>query len=314
MSFLAALAPRLASLAAQPAVLAAGVATGVAVGAVGVGTGAIPVTDPGPRLVALYECPDAGRVVKSLQSSQSVLVTARTADGQWLEIYLGEAGAERGWARASSLQLKAAPDSLPVDDCTPSATGEPTFASTLGPPSGPSSLEPSASALPASIPASVAPSATATSAPSASLAPTKTPKPTPTPGPTPTPFFGPFLSDLVISDPPADAGTGRYYIWPTGCSLNFHVGFELNATDPDGMETVYLWVKPVGVSAVSYFAQYEGSSSDNNGQYYAEFQSDIGWGDGIVQYWFVGEDSLGNQSPPLYGGSDQIVELKYCAD
>jgi len=307
VSFLAALAPRLASLAAQPAVIAAGVATGVAVGAVGVGTGAIPVTDPGPRLVALYECPDAARVVRSLQSNQSVLVTARSADGQWLQIYIGEAGATSGWARAASLQLKAAPDSLPVADCTVSVPVAPTFAETLGAPS----VLPSGTPAPS---ATATPSTEPTVAASATPAPTKTPKPSPTAGPTPTPYFGPFLSELVISDPPPDSGTGRYYIWPTGCSLNFHVGMELKATDPDGMATVTLWVKPEGGTAVSSAALYDGSSPDHNGQYYAEFQSDGTWGPGIVQYWFVGEDTLGNQSPPLYGGSDQIVELKYCAD
>jgi hypothetical protein len=111
--------PRLASAVLQPQVLAAGLVTGVGVGAVGVGTGAIPVTDVGPRITFVYECPDSNRVVERLTEGQSVLVTARTSNGAWLQVYVGTPDAERGWTKASSLQLPSPADALPVADCVP---------------------------------------------------------------------------------------------------------------------------------------------------------------------------------------------------
>ena len=111
--------PRLASAVLQPPALAAGLATGILGGAVGVGTGVIPVTDAGPRLIAISECPDSNNVVTRLASDQKVLVTARTATGAWLQLYLGEPGAERGWTRATSLELASSADALPVADCVP---------------------------------------------------------------------------------------------------------------------------------------------------------------------------------------------------
>ena len=114
--------PRLASAVLQPPALAAGLVTGVLGGAVGVGTGAIPVTDAGPRLTAVYECPDSNRIVTRLAPEQQVLVTARTANGAWLQLYLGEPDAERGWATATALRLPSSADSLPIADCTPSSS------------------------------------------------------------------------------------------------------------------------------------------------------------------------------------------------
>src|SRR6185369_11475018 len=226
---LAGILPRLASIASQPAVLAAGVATGVAVGAVGVGTGAIPVTDPAPRNAPLYECPGSTHVVTSITPNQNVLVTARSTDGQWLQIYVGEPGAERGWAPASALQLKAAPDSLPVADCTPDATPEP---SPTGP--EPSSVGPTDSApVPSAVPATVAPSAAGTAPP----APTPSKPPTPTHAATPGPTGpGPFLSQLEIVTPSKDAATGTYIFYATGCTGKVtHATISVVATDPDGI-------------------------------------------------------------------------------
>ena len=114
--------PRLASAVLQPPALAAGLATGILGAAAGVGSGVIPVTDAGPRLTAIYECPDSNRVVTRLAADQKVLVTARTSNGAWLQLYLGEPDAERGWTRATSLQLPSTADALPVADCVPSSS------------------------------------------------------------------------------------------------------------------------------------------------------------------------------------------------
>jgi hypothetical protein len=305
VSLLAALAPKLASLAVQPAVLAAGVATGVAVGAVGVGTGAIPVTDPGPRLTALYECPDAARVVTNLQPSQNVLVTARTADGQWLEIYIGQAGAESGWARASSLQLKAAPDSLPIADCTPAATPEFTASSpTFVPSLGPSVTD---------VPATVVPSIGSSPTP----APTKTPKPTRTPRPTPTAPTGPKLSAFtlnpypgywyIVEDPP---GSGLYPMFQVGCTIgNWTVGFYIEAQDPDGIASVTLSYQPPGVSAPLE----ETMGEEGPGEYYREIVSEDAWSLGEIDYSITAIDGVGD-STTFNGPSNYRIISTNCDD
>ena len=289
---LAGFLPRLASLVSQPAVLAAGVATGVAVGAVGVGTGAIPVTDPGPRLVALFECPDSGRVVKSLPSNQSVLVTARSADGAWLEIYIGEPGAERGWARATSLQLKAAPDSLPVADCTPEAT--------LPPPTGLASpVTPTSASLP---PSSAVPSAASTvvpftappATPSPTPGPTKTPKPTKTPTPTAVPLTGPVISHLSIYDGQHDGdGVWRVYY---GCSdASSYFGWTVDAADSDGPVSVrQYWEYTNAPESLSQSMTME----DSYGELWdGGFTVQSDWPAGPIHVWFQGRDALDNLGP-----------------
>lgn len=310
MSMFSGALPQLASLLAQPAVLAAGVATGVAVGAVGVGTGAIPVTDAGPRNVALYECPDSARVVTSVAPNQSVLVTARSADGQWLEIYVGLATVESGWARAGSLQLKAAPESLPVEDCTPQVveTSVPTGLESPG-------IVPSAGAsetpiVPTAGPATLPPGAT----PSPTPVPTNTPGPTPTKVPTPpppTPPTGPQLSNLIVVYPETkDSVTGHYVLYrPTGgCPAIAAATIQVTATDPDGIASVTLWTKPLGGTAQSIDMPYHDLDL---GVYEQSFYTADDWGFGIVDYWVEAEDKVGDISI-LHYGSNSIIELVNC--
>jgi hypothetical protein len=304
--------PQLASLFAQPAVLAAGVATGVAVGAVGVGTGAIPVSDPKPHNAPLYECPGSDRIVTSIAPNQNVLVTARTADGQWLQIYIGEGTADRGWAPASALQLKAAPDSLPVADCTPEATVEP-VPTTLEPPS----LAPSASAeLPSAVP-SVGPTPTPTRTPS----PTKTPKPTPTPTLAPTPPTGPTLSAFTLNPYPGywyivedPSGSGIYPIYQIGCTAgNWTVGFYIEAQDPDGIASMTLYYQPTGVA--SPFQESMGEEGPN--EYYVEVVSNNEppgeWFFGEVEYWITAVDGVGD-STTFHGPSNARLVYTVCND
>jgi len=312
MSMLAGLLPKLASLAVQPVVLAAGVATGVTVGAIGVGTGAIPVTDSPPYNAVLYECPGSGRIVTSIAPNQNVLVTARSADGQWLQIYVGSAGAERGWAPASSLQLRAAPESLPVEDCTPESTPPPasvapTGAPTAAPLSAPPSVEPSAlpSAAPSLVPTSVPPSASPTPEPSATEVATATPSPTP--GPT---SPGPYFSDFTIYDPPKDPSTGNYLMYPPGCTGYFtHAGMTVVVTDPDGVGAVFLYYQPSGAGSWSSVEmQWEGGNL-----YDAQISSDGTWGDGPVSYYITAWDS-NEEYATMYGDADHAIVLEYCAD
>jgi hypothetical protein len=311
MTVLAGVLPRLASLALQPAVLAAGVATGVAVGTVGVGTGAIQVTDPGPRLTALFECPDSGHVVKNLPSDQNVLVTARTADGTWLEIYIGEAGVERGWARASSLKLKAAPDSLPIASCTPSATPEPATAPPTTTPSGSGPVV-SSTGLPTGAPAT-APPVTPSPIPTASktAVPTSPPTSAPTAEPTPTATAPTaYLTDAQIHDVPKDVPTNTYIIYPPGCTGYYTLApFTVRAFDPDGIATVYLYFQaPNDNTTRSVLMDSEGGDL-----YYGAFGSDGTFGEGIFNYYFTSTDTLGH-TRTLFESNQQLVALQYCAD
>lgn len=312
MSMLAAIVPKLASLAVQPAVLAAGVATGVAVGAVGVGTGAIPVTDPKPHNAPLYECPDSSRVVTSIAPNQNVLVTARSADGQWLQIYVGAAGTESGWAPASALQLKAAPDSLPIADCTPEPTPNDTALPTsLEPPSE----QPSESAVvPSEAPQTLPPEVTPTPVPT----PTTAPTPTKTPKPTPTAPTGPKLSaftlnpypreDLVVEDPP---GSGQYPMYAIGCSDGYWtVGIYIEAQDPDGIASVTLYYQPEGVSTPIE----EPMGEEGPGEYYREIVTDYEhWDTGTIDYWITAIDGVGD-STTFHGPSNKTLVFAYCND
>src|SRR5690349_8720581 len=105
------------SLLAQPALLAmgAGVLAGAVTGTALVVTGILPGR-PASTLT-LVSCYDNGRPIGQITAGQSMLVTARSADGTWLEVYLGVPGADRGWAPRSALRFDAALETLPVATC-----------------------------------------------------------------------------------------------------------------------------------------------------------------------------------------------------
>jgi hypothetical protein len=291
--------PRLATALLQPTVLVAGVATGVTLGTVGVATGAIPVKDPGPRLTSLYECPGSGRVVTNLAPDQRVLVTARSADGAWLQIYVGEPGVERGWAQASRLDLKAAPDSLPIAECTPSATPEPLTA----PPSIAPSATTTASATSTpfggqtNAPHTAPPIGTPSPSPTKTSTPTSapTPSPTKTPAPTPTPLTGPVLSGLSVYTGD-HGGDGIWRIYPTTCPYGYswNFGMTVDAADPDGIKSVTMYYKLTGGSAQSVPMTQEGVDDT---LWDGGLMSTDTWPAGPMTIWFQGKDNLDHLGP-----------------
>ncbi|HET7182716.1 MAG TPA: hypothetical protein VFI15_10830, partial [Candidatus Limnocylindrales bacterium] len=107
----------LSGLLTQPATLAigTGLLAGVVTGGAVVATGAL--SSPPPQELALVSCPETGTVVAKVQSGAQMLVTAKSADGGWLEVYIGEPGVDRGWAPTSALRFTASADALPVDSC-----------------------------------------------------------------------------------------------------------------------------------------------------------------------------------------------------
>jgi len=301
--------PKLAAALLQPPALAAGLVTGIVSGAVGVGTGAIPVTDPGPRLNTLYECPGSGRVVANLAPDQKVLVTARSADGAWLQIYVGEPGVERGWASAAKLHLAAAPDSLPIADCTP----EPTPETSLELPSALPSPEATvvATVVPTAVPVTLPPGAT----PSPTPKPTATPKPTKTPTPTPTPFVGPTVSHLEINyaDP---QGGGVWYIYHGGLSCDpGQVTFSLVAIDPNASDgqvaSAKLWYTPTGHAELSIDMYVEDAPTH---VWQADVYPDMPdlWSYGPIMFRAQATDSDGHKSAVIYPTSEFQLELHTC--
>src|SRR6266567_7255679 len=94
--------------------LLSGVVGGTAVVAAGVFTS--PPAGP-PPMAGLVPCPGAAVVLDQVPQGQTLLVTGRSADGSWLEVYLAEPGLDRAWTRADGVDLEAPADQLPVVGC-----------------------------------------------------------------------------------------------------------------------------------------------------------------------------------------------------
>jgi hypothetical protein len=178
MSFLSGLATQPATLALGAGLLA-GVVTGTAVVATGV------LSSPPPEQLALVSCPGTDDVVARVTSGQSMLVTARSGDGAWLRLYIGEPGLDSAWAPASALRVGDPVDGLPVAGCEVAV--------------GPSS-EPTPA-----VTAVVLPTPTPSPLPSGVTPPPPTPTPIPTPTPKPTPTKS--LPPGVTAAPPTPTPT-----------------------------------------------------------------------------------------------------------
>ena len=292
----------LASLMAQPVLTAigAGLIAGAMTGTTLVVTGILP-DRPDPEL-SLLSCYHDGRAIARAGSGVSMLVTARSPDGAWLEVYIGVSGAERGWAPAAALKLGASTDSLPVGECV----GNIPFAS-LGPPPTPGpTAEPSAA-----IPSAVATAVPATGVPSAVVAPTVTPRPTPrptrtpkvtplpppptippTPVPTPVPTadtFAPSVSAPFITSPGAYVN-GSYYVGHNPCSPP-SATIRVTASDPSGLNYVRLYYLPPGGTFTFGTMTFIG-----NNTFEYVITPPNAWPQGEIGLWAQAQDGLGNTS------------------
>ena len=94
------------------AVLGAGLLSGAVAGSALVATGTVEFggSASGPASAGaglqLVPCPDQGPVLGSIPRDQKVLVTARSADGAWLQLYWPAPGIERAWTKAGPLSLE----------------------------------------------------------------------------------------------------------------------------------------------------------------------------------------------------------------
>src|SRR5437867_9021507 len=92
---------RIGSLLAQRGTQAivAGLVVGIGGGSALVVTGLSPFGKGQiPANLALLACPGSGGVLANVPTGASLLVTGRSSDGHWLEVYLGEPGVDRAWA------------------------------------------------------------------------------------------------------------------------------------------------------------------------------------------------------------------------
>lgn len=316
----------LTSMFTQPAfqAVATGLLTGVVVGSTMIASGILPLEPQreDPKFVALLACPGVGPELARVPAGQQLLITARSEDGAWLEVYLGEPGVDFAWAPAPALRAASTLDALPVSQCDTSQT----FLPTLGPP------DPT-DAPPTGVPATVVPTpgptlatgTTATPTPpptptpkitaSPKPKPTKTATPTPTPvPPTPTPFIDQTAPSLTGLTPDREAcevfGEQKYCIYrpSASCSTATTVTISVTATDSgSGVKAVTLFYRPLGGSVTSVNLTLGGSNVWNG--VIAALDS---WNDGEVEYWVTAEDNAFNFTNPTYPAANKELYVGMC--
>ena len=310
----------LSSLLGTPTVqaLGAGLLTGALAGGALVVAGAIPPAEaPTAGTVALLACPGEGPALATISDGERLLVTARSADGKWLEVYIGQPGIDRAWADAAALTLDASGDGLPVADCAgpepaplpsppPAPTLQPTEAPTAEPTLGPSpTATPSATATQAATATATAHvTATATPKPTktASPTPTKTPTPpppTPTPTPTPTPAPTPDNADPTVQN----LHNSNQCIDPSPGSQST---IQVRAIDNVAVSGVKITIIPEhGTGLITNMTMTAGAPKDGIWSYVLTGSAAFSrsWGEGYVDYNVKATDTNGNVSIAI--GSDR---------
>lgn len=298
----------LTSMFAQPAfqAVAAGLLTGAVIGSTMVASGILPLEPQreDPKFVALLACPGGGPELARVPAGQQLLITARSEDGAWLEVYIGEPGVEFAWAPAPAFRAASALDALPVSACDTSQT----FLPTLGPP------EPTVT--PTGVPATVLPTLAPTLGPGATASPTPRPTPTPkvtqTPNPTPTkkpptapptlpPTAPPITAPPDTTDPVLSGLTAN----PTCVGPDIAASrISVQATDNVAVLSVSLGISPPGASAF-VVSMTHGSG---NTWFYDVFNNGA-WGEGHINYTVTAQDFGGNTSDPA--SSDPFSSNNY---
>lgn len=236
--------------------LVAGGLSGVLAMSAAIATGVMPVGagSGGPSTLALVGCPGSGSVVAVARPGDQMLVTAKSADGSWLRVYVPGPAAREGWAPAGSLELLGDGSSLPVAACGQVAAA--TSGPGASPTAVPATISPTVAATASAGPAA-SPTTKATPKPTAAPTPTTdgvpppttgpTAKPPPTLAPTATPNVGPVFTSGPTSSAPttyADpSGDGDCWGLPRRITITVKVG------DPDGVSGVQLFVKKPDATA-----------------------------------------------------------------
>jgi hypothetical protein len=311
--------------------IAAGLLSGAVAGTTLVATGVVPVGGTAAAsTIELLACPGSGPVLANVANGQSLLVTGRSFDGAWLEVYIGEPGIERGWAPTTALRVDASAADLPVGACvgpTPAPLRSPAPIATVV--IATASPEPAPSAPPSGVPpasASPAPSASPSPTPRITVKPTGTPKPTPTPTaspsptPSPTPFIDvtpPSLSALIVTSP-AQGGNGKYAVFGPGCPFGpYSATIRVTATDPDDeVSAITLSYWPGGSGVLTVQMTRIGATNNWQGTINAQDSWTAGEPpgppDGTINYWVQAVDSHSNTSAILNHSNSYILYKEIC--
>ena len=255
---------------------------------------------------ALYGCPDAGAPVIEITDGERVLVTGRTDDGQWYEVYYGAPAQERLWAPADAFELDGTAEELPLAECAGGASHEEaprqtlTAIASLDPTASPTSAEPSATASP--TPPGPTPTPTGTIPPA-----TATPTPAPTPSPTPVPDTSPPAIGQLATD--SDV---FFHPDPSGCDTDVRITVQVS--DPSGVQSVLLWYFPPGGN--EYLAQAMAKVGGTSSTYATTLVAQSSWEQPVafldVPYYVAASDSVGNAGRHPPAGSEAIVRLAFC--
>ncbi len=264
-----------------------GTGTLLATGAVHVGGGnAAPAAAPvGLQVVA---CPDAGPVIGSIPRGEKVLVTGRSADGTWLQVFYPGPAFDRAWTKAGPLQLEADANTLPVASCEAPATPTPRptpAASTAVVESPAVSPSPEPSPSPA---VSQAPSPSPS--PAASPSPSASPIPSPSPTPKPTPNAPPVIAALTASTTTLSFDQGAYC--PTAPKT---VTFTVKASDAGGIATATLYWKKPGAASYTPAPMSLASGSAQKGTWTATLDTTANGitSEGTLAYYAIALDASG---------------------
>jgi hypothetical protein len=323
------------SLVAQRGVqaIAAGVLSGAVAGGALVATGIVPVggTVAPPATIALRACPDAGAKLTDAADGDTLLVTARSADGLWLQVYVGQPGLDRGWLPATALTLDSSGDGLPVAACAaptpaplpspqtsveptaevstaptpePSATPTVTATVTLGPSTGPTPK--------ATVSKTPTPTASHTPTPTASHTPTPTASPTVAPPTAPPDLTPPSITNVTITGAYYD-GSGNYYIDNAGNACGTPSSALIRATVTDtggsglaGFTVTLHWVDPNGGGHANQM-----SYNLVTHLYGYTINNQVAWAaDTVIQYWITASDNAGNPATTTSPPTNQLWLFK----
>ena len=270
-----------------PVLIAGGLSGIVAMGAL-IALNVIPVHSGGsgasPRGLVLVACPGSGPVLAVVDPGEKLLVTGRSSDGSWLQVYLPGPALPYAWAPANELQPSSDTSGLPVTGCEIAAAS-------------PTATPIEATATPIEVPSSEEPTTKPTTKPTA----------TPTPTPVPTPVnSSPIIAGLAASPKTV------YFPWTApglACGPDAQdpdtTTISATITDPQGVASATLFFKLPGGAYTSKPMSRAGSTWSASVK-----QPSTGGRTGNVSYYIVSKDASAagkTRTSPI-----QAVAVKKC--
>lgn len=279
---------------------------------------------PSTRVAALYGCPKAGAPIGEVADGDRLLVTGRSEDGEWYEVYYGTPGQERLWAPAGAFDLEGDPGALPTADCRVGQSPLDVELRTLTPAISPRVTEgptttPTASVSPGPPTPTLRPTATSRTPIPPTVAPSRdtpppTPRPTPTPPPSPTPSPVPDTTPPIVANLSSD-NDNFYHPGSSGCDTDVEVSAQ--ATDASGIESVVLLYR---LPNENLFQSQAMTRIGTTSTYVTTLVAQLDWPDPAafpeasydIEYYVSATDGAGNSARFPPSGSEAVVQLQYC--